>query len=84
MRTNELRHWGTLGMKWGVRRYQNEDGTLTPEGKERYRDKDPVDSFMSSYNSMKVSDLDYPDYSSLQKANQQLLNQTLDDLLKGL
>lgn len=33
---------------------------------------------------MKVSDLDYPDYSSLQKANQQLLNQALDDLLKGL
>lgn len=84
MRTNELRHWGTLGMKWGVRRYQNEDGTLTSEGKERYRDKDPVDSFMSSFNNTKVSDLDYPDYSSLQKANQQLLNQTLDDLLKGL
>lgn len=84
MRTNELRHWGIPNMKWGVRRYQNEDGTLTPEGKERYRDKDPVDSFMSSYNSMTVSDLDYPDYSSLQKANQQLLNQTLDDLLKGL
>lgn len=84
MRTNELRHWGVPNMKWGVRRYQNEDGTLTPEGKERYRDKDPVDSFMSSFNNTKVSNLDYPDYSSLQKANQQLLNQTLDDLLKGL
>lgn len=84
MHITELRHWGTLGMKWGVRRYQNEDGTLTPEGKERYRDKDPVDSFMTSFSNTKVSDLDYPDYSSLQKANQQLLNQTLDDLLKGL
>ena len=84
MRTNELRHWSALGTNWGVRRYQNEDGTLTSEGKERCRDKDPVDSFMSSFNNTKVSDLDYPDYSSLQKANQQLLNQTLDDLLKGL
>ena len=29
-------HSGIKGMKWGVRRYQNEDGTLTAEGKERY------------------------------------------------
>lgn len=33
---NELKHWGILGMKWGVRRYQNPDGSLTPEGRERY------------------------------------------------
>lgn len=32
----ELRHAGTKGMKWGVRRYQNEDGTLTEAGKKRY------------------------------------------------
>jgi len=37
MASNELTHWGIKGQKWGERRYQNEDGTLTEEGKKRYR-----------------------------------------------
>ena len=32
----ELYHHGILGQKWGIRRYQNEDGSLTEEGKKRY------------------------------------------------
>ena len=34
---NSLSHHGIKGQKWGERRFQNEDGTLTPEGKARYQ-----------------------------------------------
>lgn len=34
----DIRHYGIKGQQWGVRRYQNEDGSLTPAGKERYND----------------------------------------------
>lgn len=37
---NYLAHYGIKGMKWGVRRYQNEDGSLTAAGKKRYLNSD--------------------------------------------
>ena len=42
--TSELYHWGIKGMKWGVRRYQNKDGSLTPAGKKRYAEDGGVES----------------------------------------
>lgn len=39
MESKELTHWGIKGMKWGIRRYQNRDGTLTAAGKKRYAEE---------------------------------------------
>ena len=36
MHNNTLKHYGITGMKWGIRRFQNKDGTRTPAGKKRY------------------------------------------------
>ena len=35
LQTKELYHHGIKGQKWGIRRYQNEDGTLTEAGRKR-------------------------------------------------
>ena len=47
---NYLQHFGVKGMKWGVRRYQNKDGTLTPNGKKHYR------SWTTNQNDLEVHD----------------------------
>jgi len=36
---SELKHYGVLGMQWGVRKYQNKDGSLTPLGKRLKNEK---------------------------------------------
>lgn len=40
-KAEDLQHWGIKGMKWGERKYQYKDGSLTPEGRERYGVGDP-------------------------------------------
>ena len=38
--SRSLSHHGIKGQKWGVRRFRNKDGSLTPEGKARYSDNE--------------------------------------------
>jgi hypothetical protein len=51
--SNELYHHGIKGQKWGVRRFQNEDGTLTEEGLKRYRTDEKFKKKYDSYVSRK-------------------------------
>ena len=72
-----LEHHGILGMKWGIRRYQNKDGSLTAAGRKRYGDDVP-DGNKSSDNSSDATPRT-PAKSASEMTDQEL-NQALNRL----
>lgn len=48
-KSDYLRHHGIRGQKWGVRRFQNKDGTLTSSGRKRYADNGAINESHEDY-----------------------------------
>lgn len=78
----ELYHHGIKGQRWGVRRFQKKDGSLTPAGKKRYYDtpelnkqKSTMESAKASYKKSKNAyQTAYDDYTSYRVKSRNTLN----------
>lgn len=57
MDTRTLTHWGIKGQKWGVRRYQNPDGTYTAAGKKRRNQEDTHEDYTKAHDKKNVKSM---------------------------
>lgn len=84
----ELYHWGVKGMKWGVRRYQNKDGSLTPRGKKRQKElsadeKERAARKADLKNRRTMSDADLKKKIERLKMEKEFKNLTNEDINSG-
>lgn len=85
--SNELYHYGTKGQRWGLRRYQNKDGSLTAAGRARYAKM--ANKSLSKQQSLQRTRLDNwnksgrdPKYSDMGKKEEKLYNKYKDSIDK--
>lgn len=79
---NELYHHGILGMKWGVRRYQNKDGSYTAAGKKRY--SEDVKSMSTDELRKKVNRMNMENrYIDLTKSTSSTVSRASDNVEKA-
>ena len=78
---DELYHYGIKGQKWGVRRYQNKDGSLTPAGKKRRSSSDKVRNMSTDELRQKVRRLNNEQrYIDLTKSSSSSISKTADGI----
>lgn len=79
---NFIEHHGILNMKWGRRRYQNPDGTLTPEGKIRYSREKRKQAAKNLKKARKVREANKKKEMKLAKKKAKIVEKGLDEVKK--
>lgn len=95
MNNEELKHYGIKGQKWGRRRFQNQDGSLTAEGKKRYDkdgDSEPRDMKKVEENTKAIKKLNDSSQTVLQESSkiaknrrekkQKQINEEIDEAVR--
>ena len=88
-RTDELQHHGIKGQRWGIRRFQNKDGSLTPAGRRRYDDGDGREK-SNNYERVQVGGQTFkvygkrPENKAYAKRASELGKKSVDDIKKSV
>lgn len=85
--SDELYHWGIKGMKWGIRRYQNPDGSLTAAGKKRRatlkKELEILDGPKKELSEMTLTELNKYIARKSAEENARLVTKRVNDLIES-
>ena len=84
MSTIYLKHHGILGQKWGIRRFQNPDGSLTAEGKKRYLTNRQIEQVHEAFSRSNYNDNISNEVFAITKADRKALKKAKNELYESL